>query len=82
MRHRGGEDVKQVKSEGKGGKAIRYLIGIWENVKSKFQNEEGQGLVEYALLLALIAVVCITVITNLGTRVEETFDQIRAVLPS
>lgn len=58
------------------------LIGIWENMKSKLQHEEGQGLVEYALLLALIAVVCIGVITSLGTRVSETFDNIRDVLPS
>ena len=54
-----------------------YLIGIWENIKSKFQHEEGQGLVEYALLLALIAVVCIGVITSLGERVSKTFDNIR-----
>lgn len=58
-----------------------YLVEIWEKMKSKFQDEEGQGLVEYALLLALIAVVCIGVITALGTRVSETFDNIRAVLP-
>jgi pilus assembly protein Flp/PilA len=82
MRHRGGEDVKQVKSEGKGGKAIRYLIGIWENVKSKFQNEEGQGLVEYALLLALIAVFCVGVLVSLGERVSNTFDSIRDQLPT
>jgi pilus assembly protein Flp/PilA len=59
-----------------------YLVEILEKMKSKFQDEEGQGLVEYALLLALIAVVCIGVITSLGTRVSETFDNIRDVLPS
>ena len=59
-----------------------YLVEIWEKMKSKFQDEEGQGLVEYALLLALIAVVCIGVITSLGTRVSETFDSIRDALPS
>jgi pilus assembly protein Flp/PilA len=64
-----------------------YLIGIWEKMKSKFQHEEGQGeegqgLVEYALLLALIAVFCIAVITSLGERVSNTFDAIRDALPS
>ncbi len=42
------------------------LIEIWENMKSKLQHEEGQGLVEYALLLALIAVFCIGVLMSLG----------------
>jgi len=59
-----------------------YLISIWENLKSKMQREEGQGLVEYGLLLALIAVVCIFVITSLGTRISGTFDDIRDALPS
>jgi len=59
-----------------------YRIGIWENMKSKFQHEEGQGLVEYALLLALIAVFCVGVLVSLGERVSNTFDSIRDQLPT
>jgi pilus assembly protein Flp/PilA len=39
-------------------------------------REEGQALVEYALLLALIAVVSITVLTVLGTKVSHIFSNI------
>ena len=34
------------------------------------KDEEGAALVEYALLIGLIAVVCIIVVTNLGTAVS------------
>lgn len=34
------------------------------------QDEEGQGLVEYGLILALIAVVCVTALTALGTNIS------------
>jgi len=33
------------------------------------QREEGQGLVEYALILALIAVVCIVALVFLGQQI-------------
>jgi pilus assembly protein Flp/PilA len=39
-------------------------------------REDGQAMVEYALLLALIAVVSIAVLTVLGTRVSSIFDKI------
>jgi pilus assembly protein Flp/PilA len=39
-------------------------------------REEGQGLVEYALILVLIAVVVIVLLTALGTRVRTTFSKI------
>ena len=45
-----------------------------------FKEEEGAGLAEYALLLVLIAVVCITVLTTLGTSIQGAFSQIAAVL--
>ncbi len=43
---------------------------------AKMRKEEGQALVEYGLLVALIAVVCIAVITALGTGVRDAFQAI------
>jgi pilus assembly protein Flp/PilA len=39
-------------------------------------DEEGQALVEYALLLALIAVVSIGILTALGQNVSHIFSKI------
>ncbi|MCD4737692.1 MAG: Flp family type IVb pilin [Anaerolineae bacterium] len=39
-------------------------------------REEGQGLVEYALILVLIAVVVIIILTLLGGRVSSIFSTI------
>jgi pilus assembly protein Flp/PilA len=44
------------------------------------EREEGQALVEYALLLALIAVVSIAVLTVLGHQVSHIFSKISASL--
>jgi pilus assembly protein Flp/PilA len=43
-------------------------------------REEGQALVEYALLLALIAVVSIGILTTLGGNVSQIFSKINAKL--
>jgi len=45
-------------------------------------KEKGQGLVEYAIILALIAIVVIAVMTILGKKVNNTFSQISNALPS
>jgi pilus assembly protein Flp/PilA len=45
-------------------------------VRSFFAKEEGQGLVEYALILVLIAIVVIAVLTTLGGKVSSTFNTI------
>ena len=44
------------------------------------KSERGASLVEYALLLALIAVVCIVAITFLGGEADEKFSQIGSSL--
>jgi pilus assembly protein Flp/PilA len=40
------------------------------------KSERGAALVEYALLLALIAVVCIVALTTLGGEASSKFDTI------
>jgi pilus assembly protein Flp/PilA len=44
------------------------------------RDEEGQGLAEYGLILALIAVVCIGALTALGTGISGTLGQITGSL--
>ena len=38
-------------------------------------SERGASLVEYALLLALIAVVCAVAVTTLGTGLDESYTR-------
>lgn len=43
-------------------------------------EEEGQGLVEYALILVLIAIVVIVALNALGVQVGAIFENITGVL--
>jgi len=44
------------------------------------KNEEGQDLLEYALLVALIALVAVGAVTAAGTQVSAIFNQIAAAI--
>jgi pilus assembly protein Flp/PilA len=44
------------------------------------RTEKGQGLVEYALILVLVAIVVIVVMALLGTTVRDTFADFQCVL--
>ncbi len=43
-------------------------------IKRFFAEEEGQTLVEYGLLISLIALVIIAVLTLLGNRIRNNFN--------
>jgi pilus assembly protein Flp/PilA len=43
-------------------------------------REEGQGLVEYALILVLVAIAVIVVLTLLGNQVSAVFQEITDAL--
>ena len=45
-------------------------------------SEDGPTAVEYAVMLALILVACITIVTNLGSTVSGTFSQVNTTLSS
>lgn len=58
------------------------LVSYWKNHFAPYlrallgRSEQGAALVEYALLIALIAVVCIAAITLLGTNAKSKFSQV------
>jgi pilus assembly protein Flp/PilA len=47
---------------------------------SKVKSEEGATMVEYGLMVALIAVVCIAAVTAMGTGINGMFGQIAAAV--
>ena len=50
---------------------IRYI-----SARLNLKSERGAALVEYALLLALIAVVCIVALSTLGGKASSKFNTI------
>jgi pilus assembly protein Flp/PilA len=45
-------------------------------------SEDGPTAVEYAVMLALIIVVCLTAIQAIGTNANATFQSVAAKLPA
>jgi pilus assembly protein Flp/PilA len=46
----------------------------------RFNNEDGQGMVEYALILFLISIVAIVFLTQIGVDVSSVYDEVENAL--
>jgi len=55
---------------------------FWSKMRELVVSEEGATATEYAVMLALIIVVAIVAITNLGRKVNNTFQNIEQSLPN
>jgi pilus assembly protein Flp/PilA len=53
-----------------------------KNLVKFVKAEDGPTAVEYAVMLALIIVVCIGAVTTLGTKASATFASVGSSLPS
>jgi pilus assembly protein Flp/PilA len=53
-----------------------------ESVVKFLKAEDGPTAVEYAVMLALIVVVCLVAITALGTAANKTFDTVGKAVSS
>ena len=52
------------------------------SLHARLEREEGQALVEYALILGLISVVAITLLTAIGTDVSQVLSKVSTALAS
>jgi len=53
------------------------MIALWsmmQDLKARMRDEEGQTVVEYALILVLISVAAIVIMGLVGTSVNDVFD--------
>ena len=56
------------------------MRSVAKKMVSFLKKEDGPTAVEYAVMLALIIVVCIAAITALGSSANETFADVEAAI--
>ena len=56
------------------------MLALWTKVTSWMREEKGASMVEYALLVVLIAIVALVAVQIAGTEVSETFSEIASGL--
>ena len=54
---------------------------MWNVFVEFVGQEDGQDLIEYALLAGLISLVCVAAITAAGTKVSALFGKLEAAIP-
>lgn len=56
------------------------MAALMTQVRAFVRNDEGQDLIEYALLAGLISLVAVATVTTAGTQVKEIFSTITGKL--
>ena len=52
------------------------MLALYLNLKNWFTGEEGQDLIEYALIIALMVVVAVVALSLLGTNISTLWSKI------
>jgi pilus assembly protein Flp/PilA len=58
------------------------MLNTIAKVRRFLTSEDGPTAVEYAVMLALIVVACVTIIQSLGTGVSGTFSSVSSAVSS
>ena len=56
------------------------MFALWTKMTSWMREEKGASMVEYALLVVLIAIVALVAVQIAGTEISETFSDIASGL--
>lgn len=59
--------------------AIHALLN-WLKQQDEQHDDRGASLVEYALLIALLAMVCIAAVSALGSTTSDSFSEMTSLL--
>lgn len=55
---------------------ITKLYNCWYDIKETLKDKKGQAMVEYGLIIGLIAVVVVALLTIMGTDINAKFQKI------
>ena len=56
------------------------MKNLIHSVKTFLESEDGPTAVEYAVMLALIIIVCLTAVRAVGTTASDRFDDVKTAL--
>lgn len=59
---------------------LSHLRNLYEKAVTTVRDNKGQGLVEYALILVLIAIVVLLAVKNVGLTTNSAFSTINSGL--
>jgi pilus assembly protein Flp/PilA len=52
----------------------------WQMLRGRMREQKGQGLVEYALIIVLVAIAVVVAITALGAQITKVFETVTTKL--
>ncbi len=58
------------------------MLALWTKVNAWLKDEKGASMVEYALLVVLIAIIALVAVSLAGSEVSQTFSDISSGLQS
>jgi len=62
--------------------AVRTLLATLASLVADHRDEDGQGLVEYALIIALVALIAIVAVMFMGSQVSDKLSIIGQTIGS
>jgi len=62
--------------------SLAPILAIIDRLRYREDGEDGQGLAEYALILALIAIVAIVALLYLGSQISDKLSIVGSTLDS
>jgi pilus assembly protein Flp/PilA len=75
QRQTGQEPVVQEK-----GGEFAEMLSLYMKLRSLTTRQEGQGMVEYALILVLVSIVVIVILLTMGNQIKNVFSNVVAAL--
>ena len=62
-------------------KEVKFqMLSLYWKLRSLTTRQEGQGMVEYALILVLVSIVVIVILLTMGNQIKNVFSNVVAAL--
>ncbi|HUZ90239.1 MAG TPA: Flp family type IVb pilin [Candidatus Acidoferrales bacterium] len=56
------------------------MLNLYFRLRNLLSRQEGQGMVEYALILVLVSIVVIVILTTMGGKISAVFSNVVSAL--